>query len=156
MEASLRLMTADDSADFVKFRKLFFSDFQPELEVTPELERRLSEYFLSALPEGSLDCVCCEERGQTVAMAGSVYYRVMPTILNPGGKMACLMSVYTLPEYRRRGLALAMVKRLLELGKARGVGKFTLNATDAGRPVYEKAGFSSKMDEMILMASPDA
>lgn len=58
------------------------------------------------------------------------------------------MNMYTRPEYRRRGIASLMLECLMKEIRSRGITKVTLEATDAGRPLYEKYGFISMKDEM--------
>jgi GNAT superfamily N-acetyltransferase len=51
--------------------------------------------------------------------------------------------VATLPEARGRGLARALVAHALADGRERGRTTSTLQATDMGRPVYERLGYRS-------------
>lgn len=60
------------------------------------------------------------------------------------------MNMYTAPEYRRRGIASRTLDLLVKEAKAQGVDCITLEATQMGRPVYEKYGFVKMRDEMIL------
>jgi len=55
---------------------------------------------------------------------------------------ACVTAVATLPEQRGKGLASAIVARLLGDARDRGVGTGTLQASRAGAPVYERLGFA--------------
>ena len=36
-----------------------------------------------------------------IGTGGISFYKVMPTYHNPTGKKACIMNMYTAPEYRR-------------------------------------------------------
>jgi GNAT superfamily N-acetyltransferase len=49
--------------------------------------------------------------------------------------------VATVPEARGRGLAAGLMRRALAAGRARGSEVSTLQATEAGRPVYERLGY---------------
>ena len=51
--------------------------------------------------------------------------------------------VATVPEARGRGLASGLMRRALALGRERGCDVSTLQATKAGRPVYERMGYRS-------------
>ena len=74
--------------------------------------------------------------------AGGVsYYRVMPTFHNPTGHCAYIMNMYVRPAYRRRGIATAMLDVLVADARRQGVGRIGLEATDMGRPLYERYGF---------------
>ena len=52
-----------------------------------------------------------------------------------------IVSMWTEPEHRRRGLGRRIVESILAWGKANGVARFTLHASDDGRPLYELFGF---------------
>ena len=77
----------------------------------------------------------------------------MPTFHNVTGKKAYIMNMYTHPEYRRKGIAYRVLQLLTEDAEERGVGYITLEATKAGRYLYEKFGFVSMEDEMKLPES---
>jgi len=75
---------------------------------------------------------------------------VPPNYSNQSGKVAYIMNMYTLPEYRRQGVAAELLKRTIEGAKACGYSKITLHATDMGRPLYEKFGFRDVQGDMVL------
>ena len=60
------------------------------------------------------------------------------------------MNMYTHPDYRRRGIALHILSLLVETAQARGVTAISLEATDMGRPLYERFGFVPMQSEMML------
>ena len=53
-------------------------------------------------------------------------------------KKAYIMNMYTVPEYRRRGIAYQTLDKLVKEAKERGISAISLEATDMGRPLYEK------------------
>jgi GNAT superfamily N-acetyltransferase len=52
------------------------------------------------------------------------------------------MNMYTVPEWRGRGVATALLREIIKFVKGTGARRIWLRATEEGRPVYEKAGFS--------------
>ena len=60
------------------------------------------------------------------------------------------MNMYTKADYRRRGVAFKTLDLLVEEAKNRGITAISLEATDKGRPLYEKYGFIRMNDEMEL------
>lgn len=74
----------------------------------------------------------------------------MPTYHNPSGKKAYIMNMYTIPEYRRRDIAIKTLDMLIKDTKNKGITSISLEATDMGRPLYEKYGFIKMNDEMEL------
>jgi GNAT superfamily N-acetyltransferase len=59
-----------------------------------------------------------------------------------GGDDVCITAVATVPAHRGKGLAGAIVARLLADGRDRGMRTGTLQASAAGAPVYQRLGFS--------------
>jgi GNAT superfamily N-acetyltransferase len=64
--------------------------------------------------------------------------------------LARINNVYTAPDWRRRGLARALIEQVLADCRARGVAYATLAATADGVALYRALGFASKEDEMTL------
>lgn len=85
-----------------------------------------------------------------VATGGISFYRVMPTYHNPSGKKAYIMNMYTVPEYRRRGIALNTLDLLVQEARKRNITYISLEATKAGIPLYERYGFVKLDCEMAL------
>ena len=48
------------------------------------------------------------------------------------------MNMYTAPEYRRQGIAFHTLDLLVKDAKEQGVLQIALEATDMGRPLYER------------------
>jgi len=83
--------------------------------------------------------------------AGSIsFFKVMPTFHNPTGQKAYIMNMYTKPDYRRNGIAYKTLDLLIGEAKRKGISAISLEATDMGRPLYEKYGFVKMNDEMEL------
>ena len=85
-----------------------------------------------------------------IGTGGISYFQVMPTYHNPTGRKAYIMNMYTNPEYRRKGIAYKTLDLLVAEAKQRGIHAISLEATDMGRPLYEKYGFVKMNDEMEL------
>ena len=66
------------------------------------------------------------------------------------GKKAYIMNMYTNPAYRRRGIAAKTLDMLVKDAKNKGIKFISLEATDMGKPLYEKYGFIKMNDEMKL------
>lgn len=57
------------------------------------------------------------------------------------GKLGLLINVFTEPEWRRRGVAVQLMQRVIEWCREQPLDRLVLHASDAGRPLYEKMGF---------------
>ena len=116
-----------------------------------EIERQSREYYKRALADGSHTAYLVFDGQRLIGTGGMSYYSVMPTCCDTTGKKAYVMNMYTDPEYRRQGIAYKTLDLLVQDAKARGVDHITLEATDMGRPLYEKYGFVQMPAEMQLI-----
>lgn len=91
------------------------------------------------------------EDSSVVGCATICYIDIMPTYSHPTGRRAHIMNVYTKKEYRRKGIALSMLKLLIEDAKINKATEISLDATELGRPLYERLGFVASQDSMVLL-----
>lgn len=116
-----------------------------------EVEAESYQYYKKALTDGTHVAYLVFD-GEKFAGAGGVsFYQVMPTYHNPTGRKAYIMNMYTAPEYRRKGIAFQTLDLLVKEAKQQGITAISLEATQMGRPLYEKYGFVKMNDEMELI-----
>ena len=115
-----------------------------------EVERQSREYYRRALQTGEHIAYLVYDNRKFIGAGGVSFYQVMPTYHNSSGKKAYIMNMYTAPEYRRQGIACRMLDLLVAEVKEQGVSQISLEATEMGRPLYEKYGFSAMLNEMEL------
>jgi GNAT superfamily N-acetyltransferase len=60
------------------------------------------------------------------------------------GRQALIINVFTEPEWRRRGLAALLIKRIIDWSREEGIDSLVLHASDEGRPLYERLGFVAR------------
>jgi len=77
-------------------------------------------------------CFAIELDGAVVATTTVVVYRQ---------ELAWIGMVLTHPEYRGRGFARRLLAKALEYAELLGIATIKLDATEQGRPLYEKFGF---------------
>ena len=114
-----------------------------------ELESR--RYYETCFPEDSHAAWLVFDGEEVVGTGAVSFYQVMPTYHNPSGKKAYIMNMYTRPDYRRRGIAYRVLELLTAEAEMRQIDAVTLEATAAGRPLYEAFGFTAMRDEMELL-----
>ena len=115
-----------------------------------EVERESRSYYEQALENGSHTAYLVFDGSVFIGAGGISYYTVMPTCHNPTGKKAYIMNMYTKPEYRRMGIASKTLDLLVKDAKERDVTSISLEATEMGKPLYEKYGFVPMKSEMEL------
>ena len=116
-----------------------------------EVERESRVYYEKTLADDSHVAILVMDGDKFVGAGGVSFYTVMPTYHNPSGKKAYIMNMYTNPNYRRQGIAIKTLEMLVKEAKKRGIKEITLEATDMGRPLYEKYGFTNMPSEMELI-----
>ena len=129
------------------------------------VEEESKAYYGRALETGEHIAYLVYDNGAFVGAGGVSFYQVMPTYHNPTGKKAYIMNMYTAPEYRKRcelknlvtaqeyrrqGIAINTLDLLVKDAKEQGVLQIALEATDMGRPLYERYGFVKMEDKMEL------
>lgn len=63
-------------------------------------------------------------------------------------------NLYVVPRHRRQGLARALMIKMQEFCRQRGMRYLSLHATDTGRPLYERLGYIPTT-EMRLDLQPE-
>ena len=116
-----------------------------------EVAAQSRDYYEKALKDGSHTAILVYDKDQIIGAGGISYFRVMPTYHNPTGRKAYIMNMYTASEYRRQGIAFHTLDLLVNDARKQGVSQIALEATDMGRPLYEKYGFVKMEDEMELV-----
>lgn len=115
-----------------------------------EVERQSYLYYQKALSDGSHIAYLVFDESGCIGTGGVSFFQVMPTYHNPSGKKAYIMNMYTNPKYRRKGITYKTLDMLIKEIKSKGISSISLEATDMGRPLYEKYGFVKMNSEMEL------
>ncbi|MDA4126881.1 MAG: GNAT family N-acetyltransferase [Thaumarchaeota archaeon] len=91
--------------------------------------------------------------GRTVGGATLWLREVQPYPGFAGGKIPYLMSVYTEPEFRGRGVATLVTKHAMDWAKENGYPSMSLHASHNGRKIYESLGWKpgNEMDFEFLI-----
>lgn len=108
------------------------------------------EYYKKALLDNTHVAYLVFDGEEFVGAGGVSFFYVMPTFHNPTGQKAYIMNMYTKPEYRRQGIAYKVLDQLVAECQTRNISAISLEATQMGRPLYEKYGFKKMQDEMEL------
>ena len=146
---ALRLATADDVEALAR---AWYAMLKEDGLLAPRIDPHWRSYvtadFRAGIANGSQLWVVAQDKRRIVA-TGAAFLRGGRSSLALTGLSATLAGVYTLPAFRRRGIARAIVERLIEICRSRGCRVIRLRASDQGRPLYEQFGFVSG-DEMVL------
>ncbi len=150
-----------DIDELVKLRIEFLKEANQENNIDDEVlnkcEGDLYDYFNSRLLDDSFIAWIAIDEGKIIATSGMCFYNTPPMfkkidgdILYMDGKVAYIMNMYTLSEFRKIGIARILFDKTVEEAKTLGYRKITLHATEMGRKLYENFGFVEVDDEMVL------
>jgi GNAT superfamily N-acetyltransferase len=105
-------------------------------------EKDFQEFVRKEISAGNFNSWLAETSVGQVVGGGAVY--IVPWPGNPVDRLQkriFILNVYTNPEFRRRGVARAVVNAMVTWCRAQGFHSVRLMASDFGRPLYESLGF---------------
>lgn len=131
------------SALLVDMRVDFMTDHwgKQDEQTESNLRTALSQFFESEMQSNTYLTWLAFDGTTCVAAGGMKIIQKPGSFRLPDGKTGYIMNMYTIPAYRRKGIATEILNKLLESGRAMGIKLFELHATQEGEPVYIKEGF---------------
>jgi ribosomal protein S18 acetylase RimI-like enzyme len=140
---SLRKATLNDIDILIDFRVKFLKEIQdpPSAKEMEVFRISLKEFFLSKMKSNKFIAWLAESSYEIIATSGLSFLQKPPHFINMTGKFAYIMNMYTNPKWRRKGIGAALLEKLFEEIKKKGIQSVVLHATPSGKPLYEKYGF---------------
>lgn len=131
-----------DIPQLIDIRLAFLSEDQSGLadcEVN-EIKLQLPDYYNRHL-QNDLFIYVCEDEGEIISSVFLIIQEkpASPVFLN--GKSGMILNVYTKPEYRKRGIAGALMNEVIREAKEMELSYIELKATAAGESLYKTCGF---------------
>jgi GNAT superfamily N-acetyltransferase len=157
-EYPLREAGEADIQELARLRRLMHEEIRLSrgLPVVPEqmatMEQAYARFARARLADGTMKAWVIQAQSQIVACGALLVLLYPPNPIDPSGRTARLYSMYTLPEYRRKGSARRIAQRAIEHCKAQGIKRLALGASPMGKPLYESLGFQAT-SEMRLELS---
>lgn len=150
-ELKIRLATSDDVELLTELRLQMRRERETtELNISEDDFRQNNfDYFNKFIADGSYVGVIAEINGKVAATGGICLHNHPPSYAIPNGRSACLLNMYTLPDFRGRGLASKIVAVLVDEARKCGCCQVFLNASVMGKGVYSKFGFTDVANEMV-------
>jgi GNAT superfamily N-acetyltransferase len=138
-------------AKFVELRMELFKELGEIKESTDinALKSATENFFIKETDNGFI-CWLAECDGQIVGSSGLTIFKRPPYEGNLYGLEGYIMNIYTIPQYRKKGIATIIVKEIINYVKKINVKKLWLHSSNNGRYVYEALGFKSNDSEMEL------
>jgi ribosomal protein S18 acetylase RimI-like enzyme len=138
----IRRATPLDIPALVYYRcELFRSMGTTDERLLAELADACFRYMMVALPGGEFRAWVADAGDSVIACGAAVIHEGPPTPSALHGRQANIMNMYTRPEWRRKGIARALMDALVTDLTEAGAETVELHATSDGRPLYEAFGF---------------
>jgi len=145
-----RKATTDDIDALLKLRIDFLRDAKNiQNEGEEAILIQANKNFLSqSLADGSFIQWLAMDGAEIVGSSSVSLYVLPPNAMRLSGKVAYIGNMFTYPAHRKQGIATKLFALAVDSAKAAGCGEVCLDATEMGRPIYEKYGFQKSEDAM--------
>jgi GNAT superfamily N-acetyltransferase len=147
MSNALRIRRCEisDLEVLVKMRVEFLKEAEHVKDGTnvKELTLELAEYIKSHINKDLFFWVA-EIEEIAVSTGALSFWEKLPIYAGKqnGSKIGYISNMYTVPEYRRKGIASDILEEIIKFGKEIGMLKIMLHALEDGKGVYKSLGFS--------------
>ncbi len=149
---TIREATLADVDTIVRHRRLMFAEMgQSDPADLEAMAAAASTSVRSSLQDGSYRGWLAESDGRVVAGGGLVIFSYQPSPSEPAPRRASILNMYTEPEWRRRGLARQLMERMILWCREQGFRAVSLQASEDGRPLYERLGFKPTNEMRLVL-----
>lgn len=144
--------TYEDIEQLVQMRmKYLEEDFKEMTDSQREsIGNQLPRYFSKHLGNDMVAFVAKEQN----TIISTALLLIIEKPANPRfltGEIGEVLSVYTVQEYRRKGIAGKLMQMLLSYAKERALDFVELKATQDGYPLYKQLGFKENQSSCVSM-----
>lgn len=106
-----------------------------------DLKPALMDYYIRHLADGTFVSWLAVDGEKIIGTSGMSFVEKPPYFGCPSGRMGLLSSMFTDPNYRRRGIARELLDRVVEEAREYGCGTIQITASDLGVKLYTAYGF---------------
>ena len=121
----------------MRIRQLREEGATEDIDLVPALQ----DYYTRHMADGTFVSWLAMDGDKIVGTSGMSFVEKPPYFGCPSGKMGLLSSMFTDPDYRRKGIAKELLSRVVEEARAYGCGTVQVTASDMGVPLYTDFGF---------------
>lgn len=106
-----------------------------------DLVPALKDYYNRYMADGTFVSWLAFDGNKIIGTSGMSYVEKPPYFGCPSGKIGLLSSMFTNPDYRRKGIAKELLSRVVKDAKDYGCGTVQITASDMGVKLYADFGF---------------
>ena len=139
MALNYRRLTEADLEVFIEMRihQLREEGATEEMDLKPALR----DYYHRHMADGTFVSWIAVDGERIVGTSGMSFVEKPPYFGCPSGKVGLLSSMFTLEEYRRQGIAKALLTKVMQEAKEYGCGVVQITPSDMGMLLYTNFGF---------------
>lgn len=112
------------------------------------LVKQNEDYYQRHMADASHIALVAAVNGEDAGCGAICLTEELPSPDNPTGRCAYLMNIYVKREFRNRGIAHAIVRRLIEIASSADCGKIYLESTEQAKNLYFTTGFADLKNMM--------
>ena len=146
MNITFRKITVNDLEVFIKMRINQLREEGAKEDIN--LEAALKDYYLRHLSDGTFISWLALDNDRIIGTSGMSIVEKPPYFGCPSGKIGLLSSMFTDPNYRRKGIAKTLLSKVIDEAKAQGCGTVQITASDMGVLLYSDFGFEKNENFM--------
>ena len=139
MKIEYKRLTEKELSTFIEMRinQLREEGATEEIDLVPALK----EYYTRHMEDGTFVSWLAFDGEKIVGTSGMSFVEKPPYFGCPNGKLGLLSSMFTNPNYRRKGIARELLSRVVNDAKEYGCGMIQITASDMGVKLYASFGF---------------
>lgn len=139
MSVYYKRLTETELDDFIMLRinQLREEGATEDINLIPTLK----DYYNRHMADGTFVSWLAMDEDKIVGTSGMSFVEKPPYFSCPNGKIGLLSSMYTVKEYRRKGIAKELLTKVVKEAKEYGCGTVHITASDMGMLLYSDFGF---------------
>lgn len=139
MQIEYKRLTENELDTFIEMRisQLREEGAKEDIDLRPALKN----YYFRHLADGTFVSWLAFDGEKIVGTSGMSFVEKPPYFACPSGKIGLLSSMFTNPDYRRKGIAKELLSHVVKDAKDYGCGTVQITASDMGVKLYINFGF---------------
>lgn len=139
MNIIYKRLTEKELNTFIEMRidQLREEGAKEEIDLAPALK----QYYMRHMADGTFVSWLAFDGNKIIGTSGMSFVEKLPYFGCPSGKIGLLSSMFTNPDYRRKGIAKELLSRVVNEAREYGCGTIQITASDMGVKLYTDFGF---------------
>ena len=139
MNIIYKRLTEKELNTFIEMRidQLREEGAKEEIDLAPALK----QYYMRHMADGTFVSWLAFDGNKIIGTSGMSFVEKPPYFGCPSGKIGLLSSMFTNPDYRRKGIEKELLSHVVNEAREYGCGTIQITASDMGVKLYTDFGF---------------